>query len=147
MGSLDQFADKRVYFDTNIVIYALERPALYEKQAKLLLDAVARNTFQAVTGELTISEVIPGAAKSGGERAVRKCIDFFESGDVVSLHPVTRDAFYRAGLLRAALNISTPDAIHMATAIEAGCDIFLTNDRRLRAPPEMQLVQFSDLLA
>jgi len=145
MGSLDQLAGKRVYFDTNIVIYALENPTLYEMQVKSLLDALAGNIFLAITGELTISEVISGAAKSGGEQAVRQCIAFFESGNVLTLHPVTRDAFYRAGLLRAALGISTPDAIHIATAIDAACDVFLTNDRRLRSPPELQLVQFADL--
>jgi predicted nucleic acid-binding protein len=145
MGSLEAFASSRVYFDTNIVIYILERPPLYERQVSLLLEALAEDGFEAVTGEITIAEVLAGAAKAGGETAIGRCIAFFESEDIVSLHPVTRDAFYRAGLVRAALSVSAPDAIHMATAIEAKCEIFLTNDRRLHTPAELRLVQFADL--
>jgi len=145
VGSLKVLAGRRIYFDTNIVIYILERPPAYESQITLLLEALAEDRFEAVTGEITIAEVLAGAAKAGGETAVGRCIAFFESNDIVSLHPVTRDAFYRAGLLRAALAVSAPDAIHIATAIEAKCEVFLTNDRRLHAPSELQLVQFVDL--
>lgn len=146
MGSLDILAGKRVYFDTNIVIYILERPKQFERQALALLDSLASGAFEAVTGELTISEVISGIAKFGNEDALRRCLAFFESGDVVALHPVTRDAFYHAGVLRGTLGISTPDAIHIATALDAACDVFLTNDRRLHAPQELRIVQFSGLI-
>jgi predicted nucleic acid-binding protein len=145
MGSLDTLAGKRVYFDTNIVIYILERPDQFERQAAALVDAVARDAFHAVTGELTISEVVSGIAKLGDKDALHRCLDFFESGDVLTLHPVTRDAFYRAGLLRGTLGVSTPDAIHMATALDAECGVFLTNDRRLRAPSELQIFHFGNL--
>ena len=37
-----------------------------------------------------------------------------------------------AARLRANYNLRTPDAVHVATAIEAGADWFVTNDRRLR---------------
>ena len=145
MGSLEALFGKRVYFDTNIVIYILERPDQFERQAVALVAAIADGAFQAVTGELTITEVISGVAKLSDEEAVRRCLDFLEGGDVMTLHPVTRDAFYRAGLLRGTLGVSTPDAIHMATALDAACGVFLTNDRRLRAPPELQIVHFGNL--
>jgi predicted nucleic acid-binding protein len=29
------------------------------------------------------------------------------------------------------------DAIHVATALAASCDVFLTNDRRLKVPPDL----------
>jgi predicted nucleic acid-binding protein len=37
----------------------------------------------------------------------------------------------RAAEIRAQHGFKTPDAIHLAAAIESGCDRFLTNDRRL----------------
>ncbi len=33
--------------------------------------------------------------------------------------------------MRADLGFKTPDALHLAAAIEGGCDRFLTNDARL----------------
>jgi predicted nucleic acid-binding protein len=41
------------------------------------------------------------------------------------------DSAVRAAQLRADLNLKTPDALHLAAAIEAGCDRVLTNDNRL----------------
>lgn len=146
MGSLNTLSGKRVYLDTNIVIYILERPDQFEQQTAALVGAIANGAFHAATGELAITEVVSGVAKLEDEDVLRRCLDFFESGDVVALYPVTRDAFYRAGLLRAALRVSTPDAIHMATALDAACDVFLTNARRLHAPSELRIVQFSELI-
>jgi predicted nucleic acid-binding protein len=49
----------------------------------------------------------------------------------VSLLPMTTNVFRRATLLQAIHDFGTVDAIHLATAIENGCDVFLTNDSRL----------------
>jgi predicted nucleic acid-binding protein len=42
---------------------------------------------------------------------------------------------------------SLPDAIHLATAIAAGASAFVTNDRRLRVIPRLNVVQLADLVA
>ncbi len=44
--------------------------------------------------------------------------------------------FERAARLRARHRLKTPDAIHLAAALEHGCDEFWTNDRRLAAAAE-----------
>jgi uncharacterized protein len=42
--------------------------------------------------------------------------------------PMTRPVFDLATQLRAQHGLKTPDAIHLAAAIHAGCDEFWTND-------------------
>lgn len=42
---------------------------------------------------------------------------------------VTRAVIDRATELRARLGFKTPDAIHLASAIEASADLFITGDR------------------
>jgi len=51
----------------------------------------------------------------------------------------------RAADLRARYNLRTPDAIHIATAIVAGCDAFLTNDLALRRVTELRVLTLSTL--
>lgn len=49
-------------------------------------------------------------------------------GETISLSRLVMD---RATELSARYGFKTADAIHLAAAIEGGCDILLTNDRRL----------------
>ena len=44
-----------------------------------------------------------------------------------------------ASNIRAKYNIATPDAIHIATAIENSATEFLTNDKRLKKIKEIQI--------
>lgn len=65
-----------------------------------------------------------------------KC-DLLTQYDRLFTSPVTRrldlnDAVYRyATELRATQRLKTPDALHLAAAIEHGCDSFWTRDNRL----------------
>lgn len=47
--------------------------------------------------------------------------------------------FEKATDLRARLNIRTPDALHLAAAIVGGCDVFLTNDEKLKRCTELRV--------
>jgi predicted nucleic acid-binding protein len=55
---------------------------------------------------------------------------FFESAEVVLLE-LTAQVVEKATELRAALNLKTPDALHLASAILSGASSFLTGDRTL----------------
>jgi uncharacterized protein len=46
---------------------------------------------------------------------------------------LNRPVFEQATLLRVNSNLKTPDAIHLAAAIEAGCQELWTDDKQLKA--------------
>ena len=50
----------------------------------------------------------------------------------------------RAADLRARYNLRTPDALHIATALVAGCDAVLTNDLRLKRVVEVRVLALDD---
>jgi predicted nucleic acid-binding protein len=54
---------------------------------------------------------------------------FFATVRVV---PLTTGVFDRATTTRAAHRFRTVDSIHLAAAVEAGCNVFLTNDQQLK---------------
>ena len=53
-------------------------------------------------------------------------------GTDVRLIPITQPVLREAADLRATTRLKTPDAIHAATARQAGCSLFVTNDAAFR---------------
>ncbi len=51
----------------------------------------------------------------------------------------------RAAALRAAYALRTPDTLQLAAALEAGCEAFLTNDRRLGRVQDLHVLVLDDL--
>lgn len=51
-----------------------------------------------------------------------------------------------ASSLRANYNINTPDAIQMATSLEAQADIFITNNTSLKKVTEIKVLLLSEML-
>lgn len=57
--------------------------------------------------------------------------DFFQIA-VREVVPFSRAVFDRALQIRAHTKFKTPDALHLAAAIESHCDLFLTSDQQLK---------------
>jgi len=51
-----------------------------------------------------------------------------------------------AARLRAQHQLKTPDAIQLATAIHAGAQTFLTNDKRIRSLPAIKVLVVQDFV-
>jgi len=60
------------------------------------------------------------------------------------LLPISRPILERALKLRATHRVRTPDAIHAATALIAGCTLFATNDPVFRRVSGLQAVILDD---
>jgi predicted nucleic acid-binding protein len=76
-----------------------------------------------------------------------KALRFLGENAAFELRSVTKEICIQAGILRGRTGMKTPDAIHVASAIAAGCDAFLTNDTRVRLPDRMERILFSNLPA
>ena len=58
--------------------------------------------------------------------------------------PVDATLARRAVVLRAAYNILVPDSIQIATALESGATLFVTNDKRLATVRELRVLVLDD---
>ena len=61
------------------------------------------------------------------------------------LIPIDEQIARRAAHLRAQYNLKTPDALHVATALETGCQAFLTNDMGLKRVSEIRVLVLDEL--
>ncbi|HTU92751.1 MAG TPA: PIN domain-containing protein, partial [Gemmataceae bacterium] len=67
-------------------------------------------------------------------------------GTNMRLIPITQAILREAARLRATTKLRTPDALHAATAQQAGCVLFVTNDVGFRGMVSVPLVILDDLL-
>jgi predicted nucleic acid-binding protein len=124
----------RVYLDANVFIYAIEGNADIADPLRQLFDLFRANRGIGVTSELTLAEVLPRA--SNAQR--RNYLNMIVWSRIFDLRPVSRDilietAKYREKARKAGMP-KLPDAIHVVTAIRAGCRTVLSADLRLKLP-------------
>ena len=139
MAGLANILGKTAYLDTNLFIYAVEGYEPEQSFVHELFAALDRKDFVAVTSEFTLAELLVKPFELGREDVVSAYTDLVQHSDRLTVAPVDRSILIEAARQRAALSILMPDAIHVATALALSCDVFLTNDRRLKLPPAIAL--------
>ncbi|MEP7343464.1 MAG: PIN domain-containing protein [Acidobacteriota bacterium] len=107
-----------------------------------LPDRTGQPFATAVSGKLAVQGIVPITSelarlecrvkpmRDGNLILLRDFDDYF-ANTIVDLVPLTRDAVDKATEIRAQFNFKTPDSLHLAAAVIANCDVFLTNDQRL----------------
>jgi len=117
----------RIYLDSSPVIYLVEQVAPFWTAVRTRLSA---SGVGCVSSELTRLECLVLPLRNADARLVAD-FDAFFTAEVSQMVPFTSAVFRRAAEIRARFNFRTPDALHLAAAVEAACDIFLTNDAQL----------------
>jgi predicted nucleic acid-binding protein len=91
------------------------------------------------TSELALAETLAKPFETGRDDIARVYEEMLSSSSWLSVLSVERTILIEAARLQARLALRLPDAIHVATAAAAACDVLLSNDRRLKVPGGMVL--------
>jgi uncharacterized protein len=119
-----------IYCDSVILIYYYEGdPALKARAVRRITDLLTVGDRIAVS-QLSRLECRLKPLRTGNATSLALYDDFFADPSV-QIVPIDQAVFDRATLIRASLNFKLADSLHLAAAVEAGCDLFLTNDTRL----------------
>ena len=142
----DLAGHRRIGLDSNILIYLLETSGPLADAAARLVDAIDAGTTEAVLSTVGLIEILVGPARAGDAAAFELTADALRDLliRVVSLDRATAED---AAWIRGSLGIGLEDAVHLATARNAGATAFVTNDRRLRSIPRLEVVYLDDLVA
>ena len=147
MGALALPAYGTVYVDANSIIYTIEGVEPYLTTLDPLWDAVQAGTLTVATSDLSLLEVLIGPMKTGDKGLEAGFRNLLQGTQGVQLLPINHVVLERAASLRATVNIKTPDAIHAATALIAGCALFVTNDRAFQNVPGRAVAVLSEVIA
>ena len=134
-----------IALDTSVWIYHFEGSLAYGHAADSVLEAVTQALIGAVASELVLLELLVGPLKKGLQ-------DVADEIELALLHfphlrlaPVTRGVLIRAAEIRARYGLRTPDAIMLATAVESGATLAVTNDSAWRKVNEIEVLLLRDL--
>lgn len=137
---------KSVYFDANPIIYFLEGNAKYAQIIQQIFQARQDDVFQAVTGHLCLAELLVKPVKDNNQILIQHIKQLFQSG-FIALHAHHQATFELSASIRAKTQLKMPDALHVATAINCGADVFLTADNQIsNKVAEIAVMNLNDLL-
>jgi predicted nucleic acid-binding protein len=132
--------------DTSVWIYHFEGSAAYGRIADAVLEAISGGRVAAVASELVLLELLVAPLK-------KRAQDIADEIEMVLMHfphlqlaPVTRGVLVRAAEIRARYGLGAPDAIMVATAVESGATLAVTNDAAWRKVEELEVVMLRDLV-
>lgn len=120
----------RVYWDSMLFIYWLEDHPQYAKQVDAIHSRMKQRQDRLITGAFTFGEILAGTYRKGRPELADQFRTLLRSvvAEVVPFTLETADHYAR---IRGSLGITPADAIHLASAAQAGTDLFLTNDKNL----------------
>ena len=145
MGTLTLPASGSVTIDANTVIYAVEKIEPYATLLQPLWAKAQAGDLVLITSELTWLETLTKPLRDGNT-VLESLFRGFLSAAEVELLPATLSIWEQAARIRC-LGLKTPDALHAATALVAGCVLFLTNDAGFRRVGELPVTVLKDIAA
>ena len=119
-----------IYWDSVIAIYLLDHTGGFQARSKARLVAIEKAGDAIAVSDVSRLECRVKPIRDGDAGSLAQFDAFFVRPDV-RLVPLPTAVYDRATKLRATHHFKLGDSLHLAAAIESGCDRFLTNDHRL----------------
>jgi predicted nucleic acid-binding protein len=120
----------RIFWDTMLFVYLVERHPVYVPRVEELLVRARRRGDSLYTSYLAIGELMAGSERSQyPEKAQAIAKTLREMG--FTYLPFDAGAVEPFSKLRSKQKVKIADAIHLACAASAGIDLFLTGDKQL----------------
>ena len=135
----------RIFFDTNLFIYFVEGDDERTVRVRQIVERISDRRDELLTSTMTLGEVLV-KPMSLGDLSWADRYEKLLGSPGVSLIPFDRSCARIYAHLRQDKLLKAPDAIQLACAASAKCDLFITNDERLsrRIVPGIQFIASLD---
>ena len=134
-----------LYVDTAPFIYFTEKRVGAVDKMRAIFTTVNAGQFKIITSPVTLPETLMKPLQAEDEPLITQYRTMFFHTKGIAIGDITAPIGNVAADLRARYNLRTPDALHIATAIDAGCDAFLTNDLGLKRVIEIKVLVLDEL--
>lgn len=135
---------KRIAFDTNLLIYIMEKHPIYFDVVKTIFTSIEKGQVYAVTSMLIVTEILTKPLKDANRRLVQQYKAIVSTFPNISIRNIDYQVAVTAAKIRAEYGIKTPDALFIATAIEENAEAFVTNDSQLARLSNVDIILLDD---
>lgn len=128
--------------DTNCFVYQFEEHPIYSPLTRELFLTLKKR--KGITSSITFSELIAKEEIFIDKKKrvhYKTALQTAPNTEVVDVD--LKIAEYSAGF-KVIYNFRLPDALHLATALVSGADVFITNDERFKKVKEMAVIILED---
>lgn len=147
MLDINALFGKKVYFDTNPLIYALSGHPKYLTVMTQLFHGIHQKNFIGFSSELGLAELLVKPIRENDQSQVQTIYALFD-GHFLQLLSHHRQCFEIAADIRAKYRLKMPDAIHVATAIYHHIDVLVTADNEIDEKiQQIKIINLNDYIA
>jgi predicted nucleic acid-binding protein len=135
----------RLGIDTAPFIYFVEANPTYFDRVANIFQQMSKGELRGISSVITLTEALHKPFKEKDkviEQAYRLMLNHTRH---ISLVSVSAEIAEQAAQLRAKHNLRTPDALQIATALDQGCEAFLTNDFGLQRVDTIHVIVLDGL--
>ena len=137
MSEWARFAGRHLYLDANVFIALIEGDVARQRRMRGLFAMLERGEILASTSALTLAEVLAQPLARGNAALAAA----YEARlRMVASLPVDSVVLRAAARICGEAQMDLPDAIHVASAMQAGSDVFVTGDNGIALPSAMERV-------
>lgn len=131
--------------DTSPIIYLIETHPEYDVLVTEIFRRIDQGVIIGFTSAITLTEVLTQPVKQGQIHLKNQYRDLLlHSANFYTL-PVNAEVAGYAADLRAQYGLRTPDALQIAAAKTANCQVFLTNDKALKRVEAVRVLVLNEL--
>jgi uncharacterized protein len=145
-AGIKRLRGSRVYFDVNPIIYFIEQNTQFSDAVTPVFEMIGDGSIVAFTSELSLTEILIKPIRDNLNLVIQAHKELLLDPELFTLVSPNQDTFLLAAELGGKSSMRTPDAIHMACAIESKCKYFITNDKGIKSIDGLTVVQVAELI-
>lgn len=133
---------KSVALDSNIFIYLFQETPEFIEKIRELFKLISEEEISVVTSIISVLEALSYPSPN---EVLKDIKTGFYTLPMLEILDVNKKIAFSAADIRREYRFRTPDAIQLATALEAKAQVFITNDSKLKKFREIKVVTLSEI--
>lgn len=131
---------KIIGLDSMLFIYHFEKYEHFWQKTKIIFESIEKGKFHAVTSVIALIEILTKPKKEKNYFLVKEYKELLTTFPHLDIADINLEIVDLVSSLRAKYDLATPDAIMIASSLNAQASGFITSDVRLKKVKEIDVL-------